>query len=146
MKRKMLVLAALDLTEDPQRVSDELYRLTGGADLSVYCIHVIKSFPRLSYHTDANRLWEDYRDHAVIDTLARMRQYIRQFTVRYEDVEPLIDAGDPAEVIVRAAEKVKADLIVTGMRKASGFRKMVKRGTPEKTVQFSRIPVLCITL
>ncbi len=146
MKKKMLVLAALGLTEDPQRISDELHRLTGGADLSVYCIHVIKSFPRLSYYTDSARLWEDYRDHAVIDTLVGMRQYIRQFTVRYEDVEPLVDAGDPAEMVVRAAEKVKADLIVTGMSKASGFRRMVRRGTAEKIVRFSKIPVLCITL
>jgi nucleotide-binding universal stress UspA family protein len=146
MKKKMLVLAALSLKEDPDKLFTEVSRLTGAADISIYFIHVLENMPRVSYGSDANKSWEDYRDRAVIDTLARMKIYLKRFSAMYTDIEPLVNAGDPADVITQVADSLKADLIIIRSKPVSGFIKMIKCTTAEKIVRLSAKPVLSIVL
>ncbi|MFH0975199.1 MAG: universal stress protein [Spirochaetota bacterium] len=145
-KKKMLVLAGLSLKEDPEYLYKEISRLTGGADISIYFIHVLKEMPKVAYSANANKLWEDYRDRAVIDTLVKMKVYLKRFSAGYSDIEPLVNSGSPSDVIARIADTVKADLIIVGSKPVSGIIKMIKSTTAEKVVRLSSKPVLSIIL
>jgi len=102
--------------------------------------------PRLSFYSDAYKLWEEFRTTAVKETLKQMNRFIKEFSSRFPDIEPIVDVGDPAEVILNAADKLKADLIVVGNQPKSRLQQMIHQNVGEKVVRLSKKPVLSIYL
>ena len=60
------------------------------------------------------------------------------------DVEGQVLEGDPATSIIEFASKNGADLIVTGSRGLSTFKRVLLGSVSTKIVQESRIPVLVV--
>ena len=60
------------------------------------------------------------------------------------DVEGQVLEGDPATSIIEFASKNGADLIVTGSRGLSTFKRVLLGSVSSKIVQESRIPVLVV--
>ena len=146
MKRKMKVLIALKFVEDPENLLKKSSFITGNIDASIYLVHVLQDMPRLSFYSDAYKLWEEFRTTAVKETLKQLNKFIKKFGTRFPDIEPLVDVGDPAEVILQIADKLKVDLIVVGNEPRSRLQQMVHQNVGEKVVRLSKRPVLSIFL
>ncbi len=131
------ILLAVDLTEDPGAISEKVFsRLQcGGAQL--YIIHVIQDISRVSLYSDAYTLWEQYRDRACKDTIIKLEEYIKAFAGRFSDIQPLVEVGDPAAVVVAQAEKFNVDLIVTGNHCRQGIDHLLHRNVSEKVTRLA---------
>ena len=60
------------------------------------------------------------------------------------DVQGIVIEGDPAEAIVAAAEREKADLIVIATHGRTGWRRLVFGSVAEKVIRHATCPVLTI--
>lgn len=131
------VLLALDLTEKPEEIISRVFsRLKcGGARL--YIIHVIQDISRVSLYTDAYMLWEQYRERACKDTIIRLNDYIKGLGDIFQDIQPLVEVGDPAEIISRKANELGVDLIVLGNHCRHGIQHLLHRNTAEKVMRLS---------
>lgn len=58
----------------------------------------------------------------------------------------LIESGRPADVIMKVAAEVKADMIVMGTRTHSSIGKFFMGSTAQKVLQSSAVPVLVVPL
>lgn len=147
MKKKMKILVALKFVEDPERIIEKSKIISITSDASIYLIHVLQDMPRMSFYSDAYKIWEEFRDTAVRETLKKMNNYIKKMSVEYPDIEPIVDVGDPAEIIVNTAEKLKVDLIIVGNQpKRKGISSLVHQHTGEKIVRLTKKPILSVYL
>ncbi|BBG25439.1 universal stress protein [Sulfuracidifex tepidarius] len=60
------------------------------------------------------------------------------------NAEGIVTEGDPASVLVETAEKVNADLIITGNRGLSKLKRAVIGSVSFNVVEMSKIPVLIV--
>jgi len=60
------------------------------------------------------------------------------------EVQGIVIEGDPAEAIVAAAEREKADLIVIATHGRTGWRRLVFGSVAEKVIRHATCPVLTI--
>jgi nucleotide-binding universal stress UspA family protein len=58
--------------------------------------------------------------------------------------EIALEAGRPDEVILRAAERLEADLIVSGTRGRSGLAHVLLGSTAERVLRRANVPVVVI--
>ncbi len=143
-KNGMKILVALGFTERPQAVLDKAIQVAEKYNAKVYTMHVITEMPKLSFYYDAYRLWEDFRDSAVKETLDLMNSYISRMSENYPDIEPIIDVGDPSTKIIAKAEELDIDLIIMGHHLRKGINHMVHQNNCEKVVRMSKRPVLSL--
>ena len=73
----------------------------------------------------------------------RMAEDLR---ARGVDVEPLVERGDPDDLILETAEARGADLIVMGTHGRTGWQRLLVGSVTEKVVGASRLPVLVAKL
>jgi nucleotide-binding universal stress UspA family protein len=143
MSEKMKILVALDFSENPEVILEKALTVAKKYQASIYTIHVIEEMPRMSFYYDAYKLWEEFRDNAVKETLVKMNKYISTLSDKFCDVESIIEVGDPCEKILETAEKLKIDLIITGHHTRKGFLSQVLYSNiSERIVKTSTIPVL----
>ncbi len=85
----------------------------------------------------------------IFDALSRetseaMEKIRKSLSGKSMDVKTLIRQGDPAEKILETAQKMKADLIVTGSHGKHGTKKFLLGSVSSKVVDYSKCPVLVI--
>jgi nucleotide-binding universal stress UspA family protein len=69
----------------------------------------------------------------------------RSIGVRHQhDIALVVDAGNPADEIMRTAKRLRNDLIVMGTHGLSGFQKLFFGSTTEQVLRRAAIPVLAI--
>ena len=74
-------------------------------------------------------------------TLAEAKKLLERAGIPYE---PRVLVGEPAEMIVKQAKKVGADLIAVGATGKSALGKMLLGSTAAKVLQLADIPVLLL--
>ncbi|MBI5213206.1 MAG: universal stress protein [Nitrospirae bacterium] len=85
----------------------------------------------------------------IFDALSRetteaMEKIRKSLSGKSMDVKTLIRQGDPAEKILETAQKMKAELIVTGSHGRHGTKKFLLGSVSSKVVDYSKCPVLVV--
>jgi nucleotide-binding universal stress UspA family protein len=89
---------------------------------------------------DRNRIFEALSR----ETTEAMEKIRKSLSGKSIDVKTLIRQGDPAEKILETAQKMKADLIVTGSHGRHGTKKFLLGSVSSKVVDYSKCPVLVV--
>ena len=141
------LMVAFDFSDSAYRALDYAIEFADrvGAKLSV--IHVVQ----IAFDVEkglAAKLAEPTREwsqSAVNEGRALLRK-VRdsKFGDRASEVELHVLYGRPEEEIVAAAEKEKAQLIVTGTTGRTGLKHTLLGSVAERVVRTSRIPVLVV--
>jgi nucleotide-binding universal stress UspA family protein len=124
------VLAAVDFSDSARAAFDQALALSGrhGAELTV--VHAVP--------TDRLSKW-DYRERRVL--VDGLRAAAKAAGVRFKFS---IQSGDPAEVILLHANARRADLIVLGTSKRSGFDRFRFGSVAETIAREATQPVLVV--
>lgn len=137
--RPSKILLATDLSARCDRASDRAVALASQWQAQLVAVHAI-AVTDTAADTAAIPSWRrgpDPQKLAEAKARAEMREILPDVTV-------VIETGDPADVIVRAAEKYGCDLIVTGLARDEPLGRIILGGTVERLVQRSRVPVLVV--
>ncbi|PKL38489.1 MAG: hypothetical protein CVV44_11430 [Spirochaetae bacterium HGW-Spirochaetae-1] len=147
MNKTMKILVALQFTESPDEILDRALSVAKKYEAEIYTIHVIEEMPRISFYSDAYKLWEEFRDHAVKETLKEMTSYIGKLSDQFKKIEPIIVVGSACDKILETAEKIGADLIIIGHHVRKGvFTHMIHNNIAEKIIRNAEIPVLTFNI
>lgn len=78
------------------------------------------------------------------ETTEAMEKIRKSLAGKSMDVKTLIRQGDPAEKILETAQKMKADLIITGSHGRHGTKKFLLGSVSSKIVDYSKCPVMVV--
>ncbi|MCP4129482.1 MAG: universal stress protein [bacterium] len=139
---KATILVGLQFIENPKKILEESLKVAKKYQAKIYIMHVIEEMPRASFYYDAYKIWEDFRDKAVKETLGEMNKYIKELSHDFDDIEPIIEVGNPVDKIVEEAEKLEVDLIIVGHHVRTTFQHLLHHNIGEKIMRLSKRPVL----
>ena len=147
MKSKMKILTALEFSEDPKEVLKRTLQVAKKYDAKIFTLHIIEEMPRHSFYYDAYKLWEEFRDKAAKEVIEEMMIYIKELAKDFDDIEPIIEVGNPTDKILQKAEELDVDLIIVGHHVRKGIVKhMIHSNIAEKIVRLSSRPVLSFNI
>lgn len=89
---------------------------------------------------DRNRIFNSLSKETT-DAMEKIRKSLSGKSI---EVKTLIRQGDPAEKILETAQKMKADLIVTGSHGKHGTKKFLLGSVSSKIVDYSKCPVMVV--
>jgi len=89
---------------------------------------------------DRNRIFEALSR----ETTEAMEKIRKSLAGKSMDIKTLIRQGDPAEKILETAQKMKADLVITGSHGRHGTKKFLLGSVSSKIVDHSKCPVMVV--
>jgi nucleotide-binding universal stress UspA family protein len=144
--KKLKFLVAIGFTEKPREVLEKAVIIARKYRAKLYAIHIIAEMPKLVFYYDTYRLWEEFRESALVEAMDILQKYISLMAEDYRDIEPVIGIGDPADEILKKAEELEADLIIMGHHLRSGLNHILHQNSCERVVRYSKKPVLSFNL
>ncbi|RQD68594.1 MAG: universal stress protein [Tindallia sp. MSAO_Bac2] len=137
------ILVALDGSETSQKVIEEAVKVAEKNESDIAIITVVKSIRPTLYHPGSNL-------HITIDNEfeKRAKEITEKAREAFENVsgkvETHIEYGDPAEEILKMADKMKADLIVMGSRGLSDFKRVMLGSVSTKVLNHADCDMLIV--
>jgi len=141
-KRDKKILVALGFDESPESVLSKAADFCEMLNAKMYVMHVITEMPKLDFYFDAYRLWEEFRESALKESMDILNKYIERFRGKHPDIEAIVDSGEPASKIVEKADELDADMIIMGHHVRKGLNHFLHLNTCEHVVRFSKRPIL----
>ena len=135
-------LVAIGFSEKPEDVLDKAIQIAEKFKAKVYILHVITEMPKLTFYYDAYRLWENFRDSAVVEAMDLLKKYIARMKDQYSAIDPVVEVGDPGTVILEKADELDVDMIIMGHHVRKGLTHVMHQNSCERVVRYSRRPVL----
>lgn len=137
------IVHATDFSPASSRAFDAAVALAEKLNAELRLVHVVDNSPLLSYYTlvyQAHRIDATRRRQArqALERLAR-RKVGKRARTRLE-----VRVGKPAEQILEAARRSRADLIVLGTHGYTRLEQALLGSTAEKVVRRSSVPVLVV--
>jgi nucleotide-binding universal stress UspA family protein len=131
----MQIVVGIDFAESSQRALEWAIELGRHAGARLHLVHALHVPPEVRVGA---QWWAELH--------AAAREGVRELIERIEKqgiaVEFHLVDDHPVAAILSAAERVKADLIVTGARGAAGLRLVTLGSVAERVVRLAKCPVL----
>lgn len=132
------VLIALDFSERPEDLLAKALSRLNCKGATLYLMHVIPDISRISFYADAYQIWEEYRDKATKETAAKLADYAKSLSKHFSDIQPVVEVGDPSEMIAQTAERIGAEIIVVGNHCRHGINHLLHRNVAERIMRFAK--------
>jgi nucleotide-binding universal stress UspA family protein len=135
--RPRAILLATDLSARGDRALDRAGQLAKEWAARLVVVHVVEAADR----------GEDMVDEAVPDDPVRLvrRQLIRDVGEVAETATLVIEAGQPAEGIIRTAEREDCDLIILGIARDELLGRYALGTTVDRLLRGTALPLLIVT-
>jgi nucleotide-binding universal stress UspA family protein len=136
-RRPRAILLATDLSARGDRALDRAAQLAKEWAARLVVVHVVEAVDRR----------EDTADGAASDDSVRLvrRQLIRDVGEVAETATLVIEAGPPAEGIIRTAEREACDLIILGIARDELLGRYALGTTVDRLLRGTRLPLLIVT-
>lgn len=143
------ILITTDGSEKAEKAAPYAIELAKAFDATLQAIYVVDtdavSYPLGAEQTDRIRMgrFEEMTDvhkraAAAID---RIREYTNEAGM---EIEPVIEVGNPVDVIVRFAEDENVDVIVAASQGRVGVKRVLMGSVTERVTRSTTIPVLVV--
>jgi nucleotide-binding universal stress UspA family protein len=133
------ILLATDLSPRCDRAFDRAVALASAWNAQLVAVHAMAE-AGIGADTSAIPSWRRPPDSRKLAE-ARARAELRELS---PDFAIVLEPGDPADLIMRAAETHGCDLIVAGVARHEPLGRLVLGSTVERLVRHSRVPVLVV--
>ena len=146
------VLIAVDLDPTAQKVAEFGYSLAKTMAAEVYLLHVIVdgsyytkgSFPIMGYtgFIVSPLLFNTESEEPIIES----QKYLDQIKIHLDNftLQTLIEEGDAADMIMKAAKEINADVIVMGSHSRRWLEEILMGSVTEKVLHRSTIPLFIV--
>ncbi|MFN0029850.1 MAG: universal stress protein [Acidimicrobiales bacterium] len=147
---KHRILVALDQSEGSDRVAAFVNRFFGDLDVEILAINVgHAATPMVTYgwadpmpYVDP-RLLDPQLDEAAAHRAETDAEAVLQQSPLQDD-EAIVELGDPADTILRAAEEHGADVIVIGSSDRGVLSRLLTPSVSKKVLEHADRPVLLV--
>jgi nucleotide-binding universal stress UspA family protein len=133
MEIRQPVVLALALDERIGDIVDVAQKVTHALGSQLVPVHAISRLPARAA----------YREEEIASTRERIDQWLREPASRGVPIaEPVIEAEDPATLVLRVAERTGAQLVVAGDGRGATIQEWLLGSTADALVRHARVPVL----
>ena len=147
------VLIALDYDPTAQKVAEAGYAMAKSMNAKVFLLHVIGdpvNYSSTAYspimgftgYSDIGQLQLNI-DEALHDATSQYLDKISQH-LGGETIEAIIEVGDYAELILKSAKDLHADVIVMGSHSQKWLEKILVGSVTEKVLQLTDLPLFVV--
>jgi nucleotide-binding universal stress UspA family protein len=137
--RKLLL--ATDLSGRCDRALDRAVNLNRRWGAQLTAVHALELAPAfIEARARQRRFWHTAEDR----TIAVARQLQADIDDDGIKASVVVEAGDPADLVLRTAESESSDLILTGHARAEPFGRLLLGATVERLVRHAAAPVLVV--
>jgi nucleotide-binding universal stress UspA family protein len=144
LDRPQAILVATDYSAAAARARDCALALAS-SDARITFIHVhpmsLPEWPEPAYVPD----WMPAETSVSESALDRLRQFAAPAAAAGRTVDVILQEGLPADVILAAAEEMRADLIAMGTQGRHGLERMLLGSTADRVMRLARSPVLMLS-
>jgi nucleotide-binding universal stress UspA family protein len=133
------ILLATDLSPRCDRALDRAVLLSRSWRAKLVILHVIERFQDPDFDPTVPS-WRRPPDPVSVAA----KQLLADIGPLVKTADIVIDEGDPAEAIVRTAEKKGCDLIITGVARNEPFGRLFLGATVERLLRSSHTPILIV--
>ena len=105
--------------------------------LVTVCDHILQQFEDISLSDDTAREYEQHFTYKAAEGV----EYCKGLGIAAQSE---VLRGHPADEIIRYAQQIHADLIVSGTRGLGGFAQLLLGSVAHKLVTYSPVPVLIV--
>lgn len=133
------ILVAYDGSRQSQKALDWALGIAAKTNAKVTTVTVIKP-PDFSPTGEVNEFMYDAEKYYQ-PLLDKVKKTGRD---NGREINTVLLRGHPAESIVKYADDISADLIITGTRGMGGFKSLVIGSVAQKVVTYAKVPVLII--
>jgi len=137
ISRPKRLLLATDLSPRSDRALDRAVSLAKEFSAELFVVHVLEEDP---WDEEDDGSWRRSQDR--LDSVRR--QLLRDVGAVTRKATILIEEGDPAEAILRTAERERCDLIVTGVARDELLGRFGLGKSVEKILRATSVPVLVV--
>ena len=145
------IMIATDGSECSKIATDrgiELAKLSGG---TVYAVHVVSSaYLSASIDGDSfstmnvNPYWEQIREAWITQGQQAVNSVKNLGEMKGINVMPVLLEGDPANELIKYADKEKMDIIIMGTQGKTGLDRLLMGSVAGNLVRHSKIPVMVV--
>jgi nucleotide-binding universal stress UspA family protein len=140
------IMVATDGSDDAKNAVDSAVKIAQLNKAKLYAVHVIAPGEvKVTQHDPRDAEWEKHmKEHLMAQGREATKYVETSGKIVDVSVEPVILEGNPADEIVKFADKNDIELIVTGTLGKTGFARFLLGGVAENVARYSRTPVLVV--
>jgi nucleotide-binding universal stress UspA family protein len=136
------ILCPTDFSEASNRGLEYGVSIAEGLGAEIYLVNVVPAVPHLAPSRSYSFDVPEYEGYLRQDAQKHLSELAE--TIRGVKVHPILEQGDSAEGILRAAESNKVDLIVMATAGHTGWDRVLFGSVAEKVVRRANCPVLTV--
>ncbi|MBV0903527.1 universal stress protein [Haloarcula salina] len=141
----MVLVAAIDDSDQTEAVLSEANRLADDLDTSVHAVHVV-SRADLSSIAETAVEGQELVENAEVQDIGRDIVAERTDAATAESIQTTVRVGDPATQVVEYASSVDARYVVVGGRNRSPTGKALFGSVTQQVLFESPVPVLSVAV
>lgn len=135
------ILVAHDGSKSSDKALKKAVELAGRFNASLTVLSVIPELYLTEIsESDKQKIFNSLSKETT-DAMEKIRKSLSGKSI---EVKTLVRQGDPAEKVLETAQKMKADVIVTGSHGRHGTKKFLMGSVSSKIVDYSRCPVFIV--
>ncbi|WP_066224590.1 universal stress protein [Formosa haliotis] len=140
------ILVTIDFDGKEQILLDKAYQFASVFNSKVWIMHIAAPDPDFVGYSVGPQYIRDSRAEELRNEHRILQDFSRTLNERGVETDALLVDGATIEMIMKEAEKLNADLIITGHNDHGFFYKAFIGSTSEQIIAKSKIPVLLVPL
>ena len=142
-----IILVALDGSDHAQRALKMAAKLAARCDAELVMVHALQTG---SLRTDYEAVVSDSVRDAYLKIGQEQADAIfsraakKAHNLGVTKIKPVMKVGDPVKVVLKAAKKQDAELVVVGTRGLTGLRELALGSVAHKLTSMAHCPVMVV--
>ncbi|CDF80402.1 universal stress protein, UspA family [Formosa agariphila KMM 3901] len=140
------ILVTIDFNGKEKVLLEKAYELALAFKSKLWIMHIAAPDPDfVGYGVGPDEVRNDRADELRAEH-RKLQEYSKNMTDRGVDADGLLVDGATIETILKSAEKLNAELIITGHEEHGFFYRAIMGSTAEQLLEESKIPLMIVPL
>ncbi|WP_434036779.1 universal stress protein [Formosa sp. 4Alg 33] len=140
------ILVTIDFNEKEAPLLEQAFKMASAFKSKLWIMHIAAPEPDFVGYDVGPEEIRDARAEELRKEHRLLQKYAKDMNDRGIDTDGLLVSGATIETILQQAEKLKADLIITGHERHGFFYRAILGSTAEQLLEDSKIPLLIVPL
>ncbi|WP_159021543.1 universal stress protein [Formosa sp. L2A11] len=140
------ILVTIDFNGKERILLKQAYELASAFHSKLWIMHIAAPDPDFVGYDAGPIEVRNSRAKELKDEHAKLREYAFEMNERHVETEGLLVEGVTISTILKEAERLNADLIISGREKHGFFYKAIIGSTSSQLIGESKIPILIVLL
>ena len=140
------ILVTIDFNGKEKAVLEKAYQLAEAFKCKLWIMHIAAPDPDFVGYSVGPEEVRDDRAEELRKEHRLLQDYSKEMNERGVDADGLLVDGATIETILKQADKIQADIIISGHETHGFFYRAIIGSTAEQLIEKSKIPLLIVPL